>query len=127
MKINSAFVFVTVLASAWQVASAADITGTVTLNGTPPPEREITPLMNDATCGKLHSGPVLTRYFTVGPNKELADVVVMLKGVPAAAADASAKPAVLDQKGCLYVPQILAVQKGQKLLVKNSDTLPVAM
>ena len=29
---------------------------------------------------------------------------------------------VLDQKGCLYTPQILAIQTGQKLMVKNSDT-----
>ena len=31
------------------------------------------------------------------------------------------RPVVLDQKGCLYVPQILAVQTGQKIIVKNSD------
>jgi len=28
---------------------------------------------------------------------------------------------VLDQKNCLYVPQIMAVQTDQKILVKNSD------
>ena len=28
---------------------------------------------------------------------------------------------MLDQKGCLYTPQILAIQTGQKLIVKNSD------
>jgi plastocyanin len=28
---------------------------------------------------------------------------------------------VIDQKGCLYSPQIVAVQTGQKILVKNSD------
>ena len=34
-------------------ASAADITGTITLKGTPPPEKDI-PM--DANCGKLHTG-----------------------------------------------------------------------
>jgi len=110
-----------------QLASAADITGTVTLNGTPPPEREITPLENDPVCGKMHSGKVTTQFFVVGPNKGLADVIVMLKGVPAKAADASTPPAVMDQKGCLYEPQILAIQTGQKLLVKNSDPATVPM
>jgi plastocyanin len=57
----------------------------------------------------------------VGPNGELADVVVYLKGVPSASTGASAPPVVMDQKGCLYTPQILAIQTGQKLIVKNSD------
>lgn len=34
---------------------------------------------------------------------------------------AAASPVLLDQKGCLYTPQILAVQTGQKLIVRNSD------
>jgi len=52
---------------------------------------------------------------------ELADVVVSVQGIGGKSAGASAKPAVLDQKSCLYVPQIIAVQTGQKLIVKNSD------
>ncbi|MDR3377397.1 MAG: hypothetical protein P4M10_01820, partial [Verrucomicrobiae bacterium] len=32
-------------------------------------------------------------------------------------------PVTLDQKGVLYAPQILAVQTGQKVIVKNSDPL----
>src|ERR1041385_1456640 len=127
MKLYSAFVVVTGLAFV-QAASAADITGKVTLNGTPPAEREITPVMEkDPACGKLHTEKVTTHFYVVGPNKELADTIVMLKGVPAKAADAAVAPAVLDQKGCMYVPQILAVQTGQKLLVKTSDPLPVPM
>ena len=70
-----------------------DITGTVTLSGTPPPETEITPLEDDPICGKMHSGKVFTGFCKVGANKGLADVVVMLKGVPAQAADASKPPA----------------------------------
>jgi plastocyanin len=121
MKLSFALFTAIGIAGLAQCASAADITGTVTLNGTPPPEREITPLENDPVCGKMHTGKVFTEFYTVGPNKELADVIVMLKGVPAKAADASVAPAVIDQKGCLYTPQIIAVQAGQKLVAKNSD------
>ncbi|HEY4415212.1 MAG TPA: carboxypeptidase regulatory-like domain-containing protein, partial [Verrucomicrobiae bacterium] len=88
---------------------------------------DITPLNNDPVCGKLNGGKVSTTFFVVGPDKGLADVVVMLKGVPAKAADASAAPVVMDQKGCLYEPQIVAVQEGQKLVVKNSDPASVPM
>lgn len=127
MKSSFALLTAIGVAGLAQFATAADITGTVTLNGTPPAEREITPLNNDPVCGKLNSGKVSTTFFVVGANKGLADVVVMLKGVPAKSADASAAPVELDQKGCLYSPQILAIQTGQKLVVKNSDPSSVPM
>jgi plastocyanin len=120
MKLSFALLTAIGVAAA-QVASAADITGTVTLNGAPPAERPITPLNADAVCGKLHTSPVTTEFYVVGANKELADVVVMLKGVPAKPADSTASPAVITQNGCLYVPQILAVQAGQKIVVKTVD------
>src|SRR4051794_22786898 len=107
MKLSFAILTAIGVASLTQFATAADITGTVTLNGAPPAEREITPLENDPVCGKLHGGKVFTEFYSVGPDKGLADVIVMLKGVPAKAADGSAAPVVLDQKNCLYVPQIV--------------------
>jgi len=119
MKTTSAWILIAGLSAS--VASAADITGTVTLSGTPPAEIVITPLKDDPTCGKLHTEVPMTKFFVVGPNKELADVIVMLKGVTGKSTGASAQPAVINQKGCLYDPQILAIQTGQKLLVKNSD------
>ncbi len=125
MKLNSLFVAVGLAVAA--KANAGDITGTVTLNGTPPPEKQIDTLKSDAICGQFYKEMPLTKFYVVGANKELADVIVMLKGVPAQAADASAAPVVLDQKNCLYSPQIIALQTGQKLLVKNSDPMPVAM
>ena len=60
-------------------------------------------------------------FYVVGPNGEFADVVVSLKGVTGKSTGASAPPAALDQKDCVYTPQILAIQTGQKLIVKNSD------
>jgi plastocyanin len=101
--------------------NAADITGTITLKGAPPKEKDITPLKEDPTCGKLHSTMPTTRFYVVDSNNALADVVVSLQGISGKSTGASAQPAVLDQKACEYIPSILAVQTGQKLLVKNSD------
>jgi len=109
------------LFSAGQIACGADIVGIITLKGTPPPEKEITPLMENPDCAKMHATMPTTHFYVVGAKGELADVVVSLKGVTGKSTGASAPPAVLDQKGCLYTPQILAVQTGQKLIVKNSD------
>jgi plastocyanin len=108
--------------AALQLAGAGDITGTITLKGTPPPEKELTPIRENPDCSAMYPGALpKTRFYVVGSGGELADVVVYLKGVPSASTGASAPPVVLDQKGCLYVPQILAVQTGQKVIVRNSD------
>jgi len=103
------------------VARAADITGTVTLKGTPPPEVPYTPLMENADCAAMHQTTPTTHFYVVGPKGELGDVVVYLKGITGKSTGASQPPVVLDQKGCLYTPQILAIQTGQKLVVTNSD------
>src|SRR5208282_1716316 len=100
---------------------AADIIGTITLNGTPPAEVPYTPLMNDPTCSAMYKTTPTTHFYVVGPNHELGDVVVYLKDVTGKSTGASQPPVVMDQKGCLYQPQILAIQTGQKLIVKNSD------
>src|SRR5215471_10686963 len=102
-------------------SEAADITGTITLKGTPPKEKDIEPLKADATCGPLHSTMPTTHFYVVGANGALADVVVSVQGFSGKSTGASAPPVELDQKGCEYGPQIFAVQTGQKILVKNSD------
>ncbi len=98
----------------------------ITLKGTPPAEVEITPLENDPTCGALHTNSPTTHFYVVGKNGEFADVIVSLKDadgkdITGKSTGANAAPIVLDQKGCLYEPQILAAQTGQKVVVKNSD------
>ena len=106
---------------ACQMVSAADIIGTITLQGAPPKEVEITPLMENSDCAAMYSTTPTTHFYVVGAKGELADVVVSLKGVTGKSTGASVSPTLLDQKGCLYSPQILAIQTGQKLIVKNSD------
>jgi len=108
-----------------QVATAGDISGTITLKGTPPPEKAITPLKDDPNCGKLHTDTPTTHHYVVGSKGELANVFVTIKGPGIGGkSGADAPPVSLDQKGCEYVPHILAMQTGQKLVAKNSD--PVA-
>ncbi|HEY2329309.1 MAG TPA: DUF2012 domain-containing protein [Verrucomicrobiae bacterium] len=106
-----------------QIAQAGDITGVIALKGTPPAAKEITPLKDDPNCSAMYPGDVpKTTFYVVGANGELADVIVSLKDISGKSTGASAAPVVLDQKGCLYFPQILAVQTGQKVIVKNSDS-----
>jgi plastocyanin len=110
----------TVAVLAGSVASSAEISGKVKLNGTPPPEKPIT---LDPPCAKLQPNPIATRHYVVGADKGLANVFVYVKeGAKSTPAPADKGPA-LDQKGCQYQPYVMGVQAGQHFDVKNSDTL----
>jgi len=117
----SSIVGLAVLLALMPVARAADIIGNIALKGTPPPEVPYTPLMENSDCAAMYKTVPTTHFYVVGPKGELADVVVSLNGVTGKSTGPSQPPVVLDQKGCLYTPQILAIQTGQKLTVKNSD------
>jgi plastocyanin len=124
---SSAF-FIGVFA-ATTISRAADIVGTINLTGTPPAEVPFTPLMENETCGQMYETVPTTHFYVVGKNGELGDVTVYLKDaggndITGKSTGASAPAMVLDQKGCLYLPQIFAIQTGQTLTVKNSDQCP---
>lgn len=127
MNLNFAVAIASLLAA--NLVIAGDVTGSITFKGTAPAEKEITPIKDDPNCAPLYPGALpKTKFYVVGANGELADVVLSLKDesgkeITGKSTGASAPSATLDQKGALYVPQILAVQTGQKLLVKNSDPL----
>lgn len=121
MKMNSRFFLVPALLAGLQAATAGDITGKVTLNGNPPPDAFNDAIKANEACGALHKEPVKVQFYVVDANKGLKDTIITLKGVAAKSTGESAAPVVLDQAGCLYNPTIVAVQTGQKLVVKNPD------
>jgi len=104
-------------------AALAQITGTVKLDGNPPVMHPIQGIANDPNCAKLHKNPVTEETVVVGGNGELQNVVVSIK--PAAGQKVPVaiptKPAILDQKGCVYHPHVVAVMVGQEVDVKSSD------
>jgi plastocyanin len=120
-SLGTAALGIGLLAATLPPASAADVLGVVTYDGAPPPEIPITPLNNDPTCGPLHHGMPTTHFYKVGAHGELGDVVVALEGVKAGSTGRTAKPLVIDQKGCEYHPYISACQTGQEIIIRNSD------
>ena len=104
---------------------AADVSGVITFKGTAPEEGDIGPKMTESSpdCAALYDPARLptTHFFAVSAKGELADVVVVVKGVSGKFSGTNAAPLVLDQKKCVYFPQIFTLQTGQKLLVRNSD------
>jgi plastocyanin len=105
----------------------ADVTGKVTLEGKLEDPKPID-MSAVKECAACHPDPVYPEDIVVGDNGELKNVVVSLKladGQTAPGGDAAAKPpdkpAVIDQKGCLYDPHVTAVMTDQKIVFKNSD------
>lgn len=100
-------------------ADAATVTGVVKFAGAAPSMPNIA--MNaDPFCQSQHSTPAKDEEVVVGPGGELANVIVYVKNAPNAPAPSA--PAVLDQRGCQYHPHVQAVQVGQALQIKNSDS-----
>jgi len=104
----------------WQAALAGDISGKVTLKGTPIPEKAIE--FND-TCGPLAHAVKTTRWYVVGADNGLADVFVYIsKGLPAGQKyPVPSTPVDIDQTGCMYYPYVVGAMVGQPVRFKNDD------
>jgi plastocyanin len=118
-------VAVVVLNSTRNVSAAGEgkITGTIKLDGTPPHEKPID-MSKEPSCAQQHAGnPVRTENVVAGANGGLQNVVVYIsEGLSGAAASqvSSATP-TWDQKGCQYIPHVMALDVGQHFKVTNSD------
>lgn len=117
MKSSLATLGLAVLVSSSSLVSGAEITGKVKLKGTPKAEITI-PL--DATCGKMHTGPVTTRHFVVGADGGLGNAFVYIKE-GAKKSPPSGEAPLLDQVGCIYEPYVIGVVTDQKFKIRNSD------
>ncbi|NCA12475.1 methylamine utilization protein, partial [bacterium] len=74
-------------------------------------------------CGK-HK--LLAEELVVGADKGVANVVVFVRDKGVKVHPDLAKPSgdvVLDNKNCRFEPHVAVVQTGQKLVIKNSDTV----
>ncbi len=119
MKPNGKLTVVMALAGVIHGATASDITGKVTLKGTPPPE---TTIVFDQMCGKLNAAPATTRRYQVGEGGGLANVLVYVKtGLEGKKFEAKGEAPILDQVNCMYEPYVMAVMTNQVFNVRNSD------
>jgi Carboxypeptidase regulatory-like domain len=104
-------------------AGEGKISGTVKLDGTAPHMRPID-MSKDPYCVKVHqNSPVHLDTVEVGSGGGLENVVLYIsQGLPASAENEvpSAVP-VFDQKGCMYIPHVLAMDVNQKFKVVTSD------
>jgi plastocyanin len=100
--------------------SEVTLSGTVSLTGKRPKPRKID-TSADPAC--TQASPNLATEWVSGHKGKLANVFVYVKS---AALDAYAfempdATAILEHKGCRFVPHLLGLRVGQQLVVVNSD------
>jgi hypothetical protein len=97
------------------------IKGVVAFAGTPPKPQKID-MKKDPACMKINTTQEVSEV-SVADGK-LADVFVRIaEGLPDQKWPARTDAVTLDQKGCVYVPQMIGIQVDQPFLVLNSDPL----
>ena len=102
--------------------AASTINGTVTFDGKVPTLKPLA--MNaDPACAKMHSQPVPSEMLVLGSGNAMGNIMVYVsKGLPSGKTwPAPKNPAVLDQKGCQYVPHVQGIMVGQQYRILNSD------
>ena len=100
-------------------AGGGTVTGKITYEGTPAKQKPID-MSKEPSCAKQYTTPATTETVVTGPNNALENVVVYIsQGAPDEAAPS--KAAVFTQKGCRYLPHVLAFQVNQELNVLNED------
>jgi plastocyanin len=102
-------------------SGTAALVGVVRFNGEPPKRKPIN-FGPEKKCHEGHEGnPPLDETLVVSSNREVQWVTVRIAGkVPGNFAPPT-QPAVLDQKGCVFLPHVLTVMSGQAIEVRNSD------
>jgi Carboxypeptidase regulatory-like domain len=100
-------------------AMAGTVSGTVTFTGTPPKMKPID-MSKEPSCAAQHNPPVETETVVSGPNSSLQYVVVYVSAGDQPAT-APSTPVRYDQKGCQYVPHVLAMVANQSLQIYNND------
>jgi Carboxypeptidase regulatory-like domain len=108
-----------VLAMAHARPTGGTISGKVTYEGTPAKAKTID-MSKEPSCVKQHATPVTTESVVTGPNNSLENVVVYIS-VGAPDESAPSQSAKFDQKGCQYIPHVLAFQVNQPLEIANDD------
>jgi hypothetical protein len=98
-----------------------EIKGTVTYEGTLPKYKPLN-MINEPTCAKHYTTPVFPENVVAGPNDGLSNVVVYISA-GGEEGPAATQPAMLKQRGCRYIPHVLAIETNQEIWVQNDDSV----
>lgn len=99
-------------------ARAASITGEVRFKGAVPNRPPIRVTKDQDYCGQRLSD----ESYLVAPHGGLKDVVVYVETpAPSTAHAGENKEHLLENRACRFVPRVMAIRWGERLVVRNSD------
>ncbi len=108
--------------SAKSGTDTAAVKGSVKLEGALPTPTRIN-MSADVACARQHNMPALSEEIVADKNGDLQNVVVYVAdGLGDRTFEMPAGAAVIQQKGCVYEPHVLALRANQTLQMINSDT-----
>jgi Carboxypeptidase regulatory-like domain len=97
------------------------IRGVARFSGTVPSPRRIV-MTADPTCAKQHPSPAFTQEVLTDSKGDLENVIVYVaEGLGDRKFDPPPQSVLVEQKGCMYMPHVLAVWANQPLHVVNDD------
>jgi len=102
--------------------TGTSVRGSVRFEGKAPPAKAIS-MSADPACAKQHPSPVMAQEVMTDAKGDLQNVIVFVSdGLGDRTFDPpTSQPVVVEQKGCLYEPHVLAVRANQPLEVVNDD------
>ena len=99
------------------------IAGRVTLRGEAPPEKPID-MSSQPPCAKLQTNSPTTRFFVVGPDGGLADVLVsIVDSLDRRRYEAAPTNHELVFVNCQIQPYVSAIMAGQRVLFRSADQI----
>ena len=104
-------------------AATGTIEGKVSYTGTPPKMKPID-MSKEPVCAKEHNPPELIQTVTTGPGNAIEYAVVYVSAGSGEETTPPSETVKFDQKGCMYMPHVLAMEVNQPLSIANND--PVA-
>jgi len=114
-----AMLAVSAVAIAGPEPAGGTVSGKVTYEGTPAKMKPID-MSKEPSCAKMYSTPPFAETVVAGTGNSLENVVVYISaGAPDDPAPSTA--AVFTQKGCRYIPHVLAFQVNQEIKIGNED------
>jgi hypothetical protein len=100
-----------------EIADAGSITGNVRFVESPPKMEPVKVSKDQDYCGET----LPNETYLVDANDGLKNAVVFVEAAPPGTPADPQKLNLIENNGCLYSPRILAMQKGERLRVRNND------
>ena len=101
------------------VPNGGTIAGRITYHGTPPPKKQINPLVDSQVCAQ--HGLISPQDLVVASNGGIQYAVVRLTNIEAGRPATDIPPTTMLQQGCMFEPHVFAVAIGTPVKERNTD------